>query len=80
MHQAVIRRARLAHQWELAVAPIESAGIHDHAPQAGAVAPDPLGGTFNHHIGAMLNRSQQSPTGPKGVVDDQWDAFLFGER
>ena len=80
VHQAVIRRAGLAHQRELAVAPVERAGVHDHAPQAGAVAPDPLGRTFNDHISAVVNWSQQSSTGSQGVVDDQGDPFLFGER
>ena len=70
VHQAVISRAGLAHQRELAVAPVEGAGVHDHAPQAGAVAPDPLGRTFNDHISAVVNWSQQSSTGSQGVVDD----------
>ena len=80
MHQAVIGRTGLAHQRELAVAPVEGAGVHDHASQAGAVAPDPLGRTFNNHISAVVNRSQQGTAGSQGVVDDQGDAFLFGKR
>ena len=44
------------------------------------MATDPLGGAFNHHISAMVNRSQQSTAGAQGVVHDQGNAFLFSER
>ena len=79
VHQAVISRAGLAHQWKLAVAPVEGAGIDDHATKAGAMASDPFRGAFHHHIGAMLDRAQQGSAGPEGVVDDQRNASLLGE-
>ena len=40
---------------------------------------DPLGGTFDHHVGAMLDGSQQSTTGTQGVVNDQGNLVLLGE-
>ena len=79
VHQAVVRRAGLAHQREFAVAPVKGAGINDHASEAGAVATDPLGGAFDDHIRTVLDRSHQGTTGPQGVVHDQRDAAFLGQ-
>ena len=43
------------------------------------MATNPLGGTFDHHVGAMLDGSQQSTTGTQGVVNDQGNLVLLGE-
>ena len=79
MHEAVIGRTGLAHQREFAIAPIEGAGINNHASEAGAVATDPLGGAFHHHIRAVIDRTHQGTASAQGVVHDQWDAALFGQ-
>ena len=79
VHQAVVCRARLAHQRELAVSPVERAGVDDDSSQAGAMATDPLRGAFHHHIGTVLDRAQQGAAGPEGVVDNQRNAALLGE-
>ena len=41
---------------------------------------NPLGGALDHHICAVLDRSDQCPCSTEGVVDNQGDAVLMGQR
>ena len=50
--QAVVAGAGSVNTREPAVAPVEPAGVHDHAADRGAVAADPLGGRGDDDVGA----------------------------
>jgi hypothetical protein len=49
--QAVVARSRFGEQRKAAVAPVEGAGIDDHAADGGAVTADPLGRRLHHDVG-----------------------------
>jgi hypothetical protein len=55
--QAVVARRRIGEQRELAVAPVELAGVDDDAADRGAVAADPLGGRLDDDVGAVVDRA-----------------------
>ena len=59
--------------------PVELAGVDDDAADRGAVAPDPLGGRLDHHVGAVLDGAAQVAAGREGVVDDERDAVVVGQ-
>ena len=74
VYQAVIARIRLGEFRELAVVPLEFAGIHDHAADAGAVAADVFGGGRGEDVRAVINRPHQADA--DGVVHDQRNAVF----
>src|SRR5690625_5215808 len=58
----------------------KSYDIDKHAANGCAVAANPLGGRFNHNVGAVIYGAAQIAAGTEGVVDDQRQAVLFGQR
>ena len=80
INQAVIARIGFGEFRELAVVPLEFAGIHDDAADAGAVAADVFRGRSDDDVRAVIKRPHQADA--DRVVHDQRNAGLvrdFGD-
>ena len=75
--QAVIAGVGLRELRELAVAPVELAGVDDDAADGGAVAADVLRRGERQDVGAVVDGPDEADA--DGVVDDERDAGLVGD-
>ena len=57
--------------------PVELAAVHDHSPDRGSVAADPLGGRVDDDVGAPIDRPGEDRG--EGVVDDDGDLVFVGD-
>ena len=76
--QPAVRRHRLGHPREVAVAPVEAAGLDDHPAERRAVAAEELRRRVHDDVGAPLDRPAQVRRGDGGV-DHERDAGVVGD-
>ena len=76
--EAVIAFVGFVVEGEVAVFPVEGAGVDDDAADAVSVTAKPLGQRVNNDGGAMPDRVGQVGRG-EGAVDDEWDTVVGGD-
>ena len=76
--EAVIGRRRLGDDGEAAVGPVEFAGIHHRAADAGAVAAEELGGGMHDDVRAPVEWAAEPRRG-EGVVHEERGAGVVGD-
>ena len=64
-----LRRLHELREASTVLSPVEFTAINDNAAHSGAMAPDPLRGTVDDNISAMINRTSEVASCTKGVVD-----------
>ena len=77
--QVAVRRHRLGHPREVAVAPVELAGFDHDTAERRAVTSEELRRRVHDDVGAPLDRPAQIRSRHRRV-DDQWDPGVMGDR